>query len=257
MADREIKPINWGDSSIGGPRHHFRETLMVNTLCRRLRPPATVIDAGCGGGSLSRRLVARGFRLVSFDYSRDFITRLNQAIPAAVAPKLALLSGSAQAMPVRDGTAAAVVCGEVLEHLPDDQAAVTEMYRVLAPGGLALVTVPAFQRRWDDDDEWAGHIRRYDPGQLDRLFEKAGFEVQLVRWWGFPFLQFYHRWICMPWTRRAMIRPSGEGQKGLVGRLGTSGLVSRVMGGLFRTDRLFSRFSLGIGTMLLASKPVD
>ena len=158
-------------------------------------------------------------------------------------------------MPVRDGTAAAVVCGEVLEHLPDDRAAVAEMYRVLAPGGLALITVPAFQRLWDDNDEWASHFRRYDPGQLDRLFEEAGFEVQQVRWWGFPFLHAYHRWVYMPWARRAMIRPSGEGRKGLIGRVGTSAVVSRVLGALFRAERIFSRIPLGIGTMLLARKP--
>ncbi len=230
---------------------------MVDVLCRHVIPPARVVDAGCGGGSLSRRLASRGFRLCSFDYSRDFLTRLSSAVPPDVSPGFFLLSGSAQDIPLRDGCADAVVCGEVLEHLPDDCRAVSEMFRVLVPGGCALVTVPAFQRLWDENDEWASHFRRYDKGQLNRVFEEAGFEVLLVRWWGFPFLHAYHRWIYMPWARRAMKKPSGTGRKTLVGRLGTSAAVSRVLGTVFRAERLFSRLPLGIGTLLLARKPSD
>ncbi len=251
----EIHPIRWGDCSIGGPRHHFRETFMVDVLCRHVKPPARVVDAGCGSGSLSCRLVARGFRLFSFDYALDFLTRLNSVVPPEVEPSLSLISGSAQEMPLGDASVDAVVCGEVLEHLPDDRRAVAEMFRVLVPGGRALVTVPAFQRLWDDNDEWASHFRRYDKGQLDRLFEEAGFEVEMVRWWGFPFLHAYHRWVYMPWARRAMKTPSGTGRSTLVGRLGTSAVVSRILGAAFRTERIFSRIPLGIGTMLLARKP--
>ena len=256
QGDAGIIPIRWGDASIGGPRHHFRETFMVDMLCTRLQPPATIIDAGCGSGSLARRLVARGFKLLAFDYSdtSDYLTRLNSAVPTEVAPFFSLLSGSAQAFPLRDGCADAVVCGEVLEHLPDDRQAVAEMHRVLRTGGRALVTVPAFQRLWDENDEWASHFRRYDPGQLDRLFEESGFEVELVRWWGFPFLHAYHRWVYMPWASKAMRKPSGMGQKTLVGRVGTSRVVSRLLGGIFRAERLFSRIPLGIGTLLLARK---
>jgi SAM-dependent methyltransferase len=254
--ESEIHPIRWGSTSIGGPRHHFRETFMVDMLCRFVKPPAVVVDAGCGSGSLSRRLVARGFRLSSFDLAFDFLPRLNQAVPPDVAPRLSLLSGSAESMPLCDGMADAVVCGEVLEHLPNDGKAIAEMFRILTPGGRALVTVPAFQRLWDVNDEWASHFRRYDKGQLNRLFEDAGFEVEWVRWWGFPFLHAYHRWIYLPWAKRAMMTPSGEGRKTVVGRLGTSAVVSRVLGALFRTERLFSRIPLGIGTMLMARKPV-
>lgn len=250
-----IHPIRWGSTSIGGPRHHFRETFMVEMLCRFVKPPATVVDAGCGSGSLSRRLVDRGFQLASFDYAFDFLARLNQAVPPDVAPKLSLLSGSAEAIPLRDGMADAVVCGEVLEHLPNDDKAIAEMFRILVPGGRALVTVPAFQRLWDVNDEWASHFRRYDKGQLNRLFEKAGFEVEWVRWWGFPFLHAYHRWIYLPWAKRAMMTPSGTGRKSVVGRIGTSAVVSRVLGAVFRVERLFSRIPLGIGTILMARKP--
>lgn len=252
---REIHPIRWGDRTIGGPRHHFRETFMVDVLCRHVPPPARVVDVGCGSGSLSRRLMERGFSLCAFDFSRDFLIRLNAAVPPDAAQAFALFSGSAQAIPLRDGCADAVVCGEVLEHLPDDRAAVREIFRILVPGGRALVTVPAFQRLWDDNDDWASHFRRYDPGQLDDAFEAAGFEVELVRWWGFPFLHAYHRLVYMPWARRAMRKPPGTGRRTMVGRVGTSAPVSRVLGGLFRVERLFSRIPLGIGTMLLARKP--
>lgn len=91
---------------------------------------------------------------------------------------------------IPDASRTLVYCSHVLEHIPDDAAAMTEMHRVLRPGGRAIVMVPLRegptdedpgitdpaerQRRFGQDD----HVRWYGDDLADRL-RGAGFEVDV------------------------------------------------------------------------------
>jgi SAM-dependent methyltransferase len=80
------------------------------------------------------------------------------------------LLGSVTAIPLRDGSVDVLVCYHVLEHVPDDAAAMREMARVLAPGGVGLVQVPIRFGRPTDEDLGAGEaerVRRF--GQHDHV----------------------------------------------------------------------------------------
>jgi SAM-dependent methyltransferase len=68
-----------------------------------------------------------------------------------------------------------VLCSEVLEHVPDDLKALSELRRVLKPGGILVITVPFQKRYWAEDDEFVEHLRRYDPGELERKLSNSGF----------------------------------------------------------------------------------
>jgi len=84
-----------------------------------------------------------------------------------------------------------VLCLEVLEHLPDDRRALQSIKRLLAPGGVAILSVPSenspiHRRRLkrlgrDLFDEQAGHLRRYTQPQVTGLIADAGLEVTKVR----------------------------------------------------------------------------
>lgn len=79
-----------------------------------------------------------------------------------------------------------IVCSEVLEHIPQDDLALAEMARVLAPGGRLLITVPLHGYYWSKDDQVVGHRRRYKPSELVGKLNLAGLEVRRVRPVGSP-----------------------------------------------------------------------
>jgi SAM-dependent methyltransferase len=88
-----------------------------------------------------------------------------------------------------DGSRTLVYCSHVLEHVPDDAAAIGEMHRVLEPGGKAVVLVPTGDAPTDEDPSvtdvservarfgQAEHVRLYGEDLIDRL-RAPGFEVE-------------------------------------------------------------------------------
>jgi len=71
-----------------------------------------------------------------------------------------------------------VVALDVFEHIDDECKAMEEAFRVLKPGGVAVITVPAYQGLWSRHDVALHHHRRYTLGMLTNRLETAGFTVQ-------------------------------------------------------------------------------
>ena len=91
------------------------------------------------------------------------------------------VSGDAGLMPFGDGAFDRVIAAEVLEHILDDQRAMNELARVLRPGGLAAITVPAFLPEricWALSSEYhdtpGGHVRIYTRVELEAKLARAG-----------------------------------------------------------------------------------
>lgn len=93
------------------------------------------LDAGAGTGDLARMLEGRGERVVSVDASRAMLAA--GRTPGAVV-------GDAQRLPVGDGRVAGVVSGFLLRNLPDVDAFLAEVHRVLMPGGTAALLEIAY-----------------------------------------------------------------------------------------------------------------
>lgn len=82
----------------------------------------------------------------------------------------------------------------VLEHIEDDRQALSELYRVLKPGGIILVYVPAMQILFSSMDRKVGHYRRYTRKSLIRVSQDAGFTIDQCCYadsLGFPATLFY------------------------------------------------------------------
>jgi SAM-dependent methyltransferase len=67
---------------------------------------------------------------------------------------------------------------DVLEHIPDDARVMAEVARVLRPGGRVMVSVPAYQFLFANNDRIAQHQRRYTRSRLRDTFDQAGLAVE-------------------------------------------------------------------------------
>ncbi len=159
------------------------------------RPGSRILDCGCGDGlylKIIRELCKDS--VVGFDLNLDSLKLAQRFTDKGSVP---LASGNICRLPFRDGSFIKIFSTEVLEHIPDDLCALREIYRVLKPGGIVILTVPNhnYPLLWDplnwflerftgrhiQSGFWAGiwnmHLRLYYPGQIEATVKKAGFRV--------------------------------------------------------------------------------
>lgn len=176
-------------------RHNMR--LRYDYVMRRLRAAdvegKVVVDLGCGDGQWSIELAER-FKptLIGVDYNALRLDRYKANVPGAEARL-----GSCFDIPIADGMADTVMFHQVLEHLPEPSTALTEIARVLKPGGLLLVSVPnegtwlkqRIQYRFIQQDLLAqsDHVNFYTADTLRNQLERGGFLVDRVDAVGFNF----------------------------------------------------------------------
>ena len=151
------------------------------------------LDAGAGFGRHAYEAARRGARVVALDYA-EAETITTRATFAAMfeageitADRLAgVLRGDATRLPFRDGSFDVIVTSEVLEHIQNDVAALTELSRVLKPGGTFAATVPSWfpeKVNWMLSDEYhapfveGGHVRIYSSTELRAKVRAAGLAV--------------------------------------------------------------------------------
>ncbi len=132
---------------------------------------ARVLDAGCGSGGLIRRLAAAepAWHWTGVDVSPLACELARSRCPADIR------EASVTALPFPDATFDAVVSADVLYHVEDDGAALRELRRVLRPGGIVVLNVPAHRWLWSYHDVATHACRRYTRGELLGKLQAAGF----------------------------------------------------------------------------------
>ena len=88
-----------------------------------------------------------------------------------------LVAADAMNLPFADNSFDALVAMDILEHLPDDCAAMSEFHRVLKPGGKVIASVPAYPHLWSEHDIALMHHRRYRRKEYGDRFIRAGFSL--------------------------------------------------------------------------------
>ena len=115
---------------------------LIERLLRRFSPPSgtMAIDVGCGTGSFADGLARSGFRVLALGVRPEGLRRLRETGSPAWAAM-----GLCTDLPVAAGAADIVLTFDVLEHT-DDEVSLGEIARVLRPGGIVVITVPAMPR---------------------------------------------------------------------------------------------------------------
>ncbi len=145
----------------------------LSAFVRSLGPVERALDVGAGDGRLTAELDAR--ELTAADVSPVALERARRRLPGGA--RMAEIEADAP-LPFADGAFDLVLCSETLEHVRDGQLLLSEIRRVLRPGGELAVTTPATRPLWRPPDPRSPHLRFFTRRSLRRLLDELGFDVQ-------------------------------------------------------------------------------
>ena len=153
------------------------------------KPGETILDIGCGNARDIIPILRAGARIVGVDLSEGMIHHARLDLAAAGHRDVDLAVGDATLLKYPSASFDKILCSEVIEHVPDADAAVAEMSRVLKPGGTLVISTPN-RSSWYGFDRyvlWRHVLRRtwnhpFDNWRtmrdLSALLESHGFQIQ-------------------------------------------------------------------------------
>lgn len=183
----------WNRDTGWTPTHSFSQQMLDLHFNNAFTPSDSVLDVGCGDASNYQSwLVKQVAKVSAIDISEIGIANAKRmGIDAQV-------HDLSNRFPYEDNSFDGAICIEVLEHLYDPKFTVSEIFRVLKPGGLLVTSVPNngyFRERLkaltraemstsisDFSNEWKGaHIRFYSLDSFSRMLNVCGFRVESVK----------------------------------------------------------------------------
>jgi SAM-dependent methyltransferase len=152
-------------------RRHAIGQLAENLISER----PTILEVGCSYGHLLRDMKVRFpyAVIIGADYARGPLESL-----ALTLPSIPLFQFDLPSCPLPDQTFDAVVLLNVLEHIKNDRAALRQIWRLLKPGGVAIIEVPAGPGLYDFFDATFHHYRRYSMRELAGKLAEVGFRLR-------------------------------------------------------------------------------
>lgn len=145
-----------------------------------------VLDVGCGGAPMSLYFASKGVSVKGVDLSEKAIKENTKAKEYFGFDNLEFACENFMEY-TDDAIYDVVMMTEVLEHIPDDEASLVKINKLLKDNGYLLMSVPSsnaplhkkYLRQYGKDpfDERVGHLRRYTAVQMFNLLNKTGFEL--------------------------------------------------------------------------------
>jgi SAM-dependent methyltransferase len=193
----------WDDMKRYGPySRHIRRWI------HRLISPlhfTSVLDAGCGQGQLLKEILAhypQVKEVAGIDFSPSSVQITRQRIGGS--GRFEVIDLQSQRLDEQYDLALSI---DVMEHIPDDVAALTNLRQMTRGHALVSSIQGNSLPEWEVDV--VGHVRNYRRGELAGKMEQAGFAIERVVEWGFPFYSPLYRWV--------LARAGGQGTDGSYG----------------------------------------
>lgn len=195
-----------------------------------------MVDIGCGTGGLAAQLNPN-----TLSAALDFNPEALEYCRARGVPRL--LRGDANCLPFADASAEAVLMLDLLYHknIAEPQAVLREVRRVLVPGGIVVLNVPAYQWLYSSHDVAVHTGRRFTRGGINGLLRAAGFDVLESSYWNTALFPA----ICAVRLLRRWVPPGSSDVKA------GSPLINKVLGALLSLERVcMALFGLPFGVSI-------
>lgn len=246
--------IIWGaEPELFGPKDWFRNSLIIKAV-KQFSTGNNILDYGCGSGILMQRLDKLNFFTTGVDPSKLNIDHIKKKI---FNKKPKLIVGTHKELN-NSTTFDVITCGEVLEHIKDDESVIKKFSTVLKQGGICIISVPAHQSKFSNIDSFAGHYRRYELDQLKNKFVKHKFKVISAYYWGFPIGNLWDYLITGSIFKHKIKQKKINTEKktfmSTFLMLGKHQAVKRILEYIFYFDMIFNWTKLGNGIIFIAKK---
>ncbi len=187
--------------------HVSRNEFISNRLRRLgLRPPARILELGCGGGCVAAHLAGLGYDVTGVDGHLRRVLQASGRAPQATFIVHDLTRGIDALEPLEFD---AVALFDVIEHLDDPATALAQALSRAAAGRLLVGTVPAMKSLWSSVDVRSGHRLRYGLSELVDLLRKVpGAEIVEVA-------AFNRSLVPMLWLQRTILPGADALERGL------------------------------------------
>ena len=152
-----------------------RAQIVLESAERYRRGPRAIWDIGGGTGLMSAAFREQGWATV-------VVEPIEAAARLAVSKADIVFAGVLEDLEVPPGSVPALGLFDVIEHLDDPTVVLRHCQRILAPGGIVLVTVPAIPFLWSATDRAAGHKRRYTKAQMRTEAAAVGLRAAELRY---------------------------------------------------------------------------
>ena len=162
--------------------HNHKRRLILQLVSKYSTEIGTVVDIGAGTAKLLSELKQKGWKVTGIDGELEAV---KWAKKRGVTIKHHNLNSR---LPFDANSFDLVISLDVLEHVKNDKQLLIEMKRVVKPGGIILITVPAHQWLYSYWDKMLGHFRRYAKGDLIKLCRQVKLRLVLLSFYSSFFL---------------------------------------------------------------------
>jgi len=249
----DLTELHEAEAGSSHPIDRASRALAIQSI-EKFLPPRNVIvlDVGCSSGFLLEEIRQRTPEIALIGSDFIFAPLKGRVRPLLEVP---LLQFDLRKCPLPDACIDGVTALNVLEHIDDDRAAMHHLWRILKPGGIAHIEVPAGPHLYDIYDEHLMHHGRYTLEQARNLAHQAGFEVVKATHlgaWAYPAFAWVKR------KNRRLLSRSAEEKKRLVAQQIRKTSHSAMLRLLLKAEMAFGKrinYRRGIRCVMILRKP--
>ena len=245
--------------SAPAPRYLLR-LCVLNSLFKKILTgkEKSFIEIGPGRGDVFHYLIDRPCisRGVAIDFSEESVANLKKRITTKKDYSVFCIDLFEEDF---NESFDYILAFEVLEHIEQDEKFLDILYKITNTNGSVFISVPAYMKKWQMQDEYSGHIRRYEKHELAEKLEEAGFIVDTIIDYGFPLTtlikplrQLYYKEGASNQSLKERTKKSGHERK-FFGNKNTF-ITLIILSPFIWLQRFFYTKQLGDGLIVIARK---
>jgi ubiquinone/menaquinone biosynthesis C-methylase UbiE len=227
----------WNISTDIGPSFKTRCRIINKFIKKYGSKNSLILDCGCGNGDFLSSLENEGYMVSGSDFSEESVKQTKSKIKGEVF-KMDLTKN------IPNKKYDIIICSEVLEHIENDDLSISNMYKLLNPQGILIISSPFLKKYWSIHDKFSGHIRRYEPFELEQLLIKNHFKILESFGWGNFINRFYYPLL----TKQEPVKIMGSDRRFF------KKFISKILYYLFYIDDIFKSKKNGVRIYVVAKK---